>query len=402
MFSFASRAAALAPFMLIATVSAQAETLRIDQHVFPAPKGAVTLKNVEVVDSSLSRDDFVKMLAPDTAPAERAALIKNFKATRLSIPTVEAKNDEMTATARDIVLDRVDAGKFDKFVVAGAEAVGGDDLRLKANALTVEGGDFSTVATALIAGDPSRFGARARVMKFDGLTATIRETGPKDKAGLVDVSLAGVRSNSTIEGDVTRSSTFAVDHLVVAPQKGGKLHRDLAAFGYERLDLGVKGVANYDPATKALIVENLTFDGVGAGALTVTASLGDVDKTYDAADPATRLAAFIGANISRATLSYVDSGLFERALAYSAGKKSKETLRREWAQTAGLYLPMLLGGDAGALLIAAAAQKFINDPKSLTLTATGKSGPVRLVELPGLKDPGAFFQRVDLTAVANQ
>lgn len=402
MFSFASRAAALAPFLLVATVSAHAETLSIDQQVFTVKDGTVTLKNVEVVDANLSRADFVKMLAPETTDAERAALIKSFKASRVSIPTVEARNGEkFTMTVRDILVDKIDAGQVAKLTVAGADASAGEDVRVNAKALMIEGFDFSTIATALVARDPSQFGARASAMTFDGLTATVREVGPKDKAGLIDIALAGARANSVIENGVTRSSNFFVDHLVVAPQKGGKLQRDLAAFGYERIDIGVKAAATYDPATKTFNVEYFTLDGAGAGALTLAALMGDVDKTYDAAEPAVRRAAFIGSNLSRVSLAYVDAGLFDHALAYMAGKRSKETLRREWAQAAGVYLPMALGGDASALLVAAAVQKFINDPKSLTLTATAKAGPVRVLELPALKDPGAFFQRFDLTATAN-
>ena len=66
------------------------------------------------------------------------------------------------------------------------------------------------------------------------------------------------------------------------------------------------------------------------------------------------------------------------------------------------YIPIFLGGDAGALALAAEVQKFINDPKSLVLTAKGKGGPVRIIELPGLKDPAALLKRVELTAAANQ
>jgi hypothetical protein len=114
------------------------------------------------------------------------------------------------------------------------------------------------------------------------------------------------------------------------------------------------------------------------------------------------MAAFMGANVADVAVKFANAGLFDRALAYVAGTKSKETVRAEWAKAAGQYIPIMLGGDAGALALAGEVQKFINDPRSLVITAKGKNGPVALMELPGLKDPAALLQRVELGAVANK
>lgn len=397
-----ARAAALAPLMLVAAVAARAETVSIDQQVFKTAKATVTMKGLQAVDSSLSKDAIVKMLTPGTPDAERAALIKSFKASKLTIPSIELRDPKGALTVRDVAADKIDGGRIGKFTVAGAESSGNEDVKLKVNALTLEDGDFSSVAAALLAGDPSQVGGRVGFVKFDGFTASFREEGPKDKTGLVDVSLASLESRTAMEADIPKTGTFVLKNMVVSPQKGSKLGRDLTAFGYDKLDMGVKGAFAYDVASKAFKLDDFTIDGVGAGALTLTAALGNVDKTFAASDPNQRIAAFLGADIPEMKLKFVNAGLFDRALAYVAAKRSKETVRAEWAQAAGQYIPIFLGGDAGALALAAEVQKFINDPKSLVLTAKGKGGPVRIIELPGLKDPAALLKRVELTAAANQ
>lgn len=403
MFARFPRAAALAPLLLAATVAARAENVTIDQQVFTPEKSTVTVKGLQAIDSSLSKDAIVRMLAPGTPAAERADLIKNFKASKLTIPTVEVKDAKGAfLTVRDIAADSIDGGRFAKFTVAGAEGASGEDMKFKANALTLEDGDFSSVAAALAAGDPKQMGARVGAAKFDGFAATIREDGPKDKVGLVNVAMLGAESRTVMEGDVPKSATFAVRNMTVTPQKGSKLGRDLTAFGYDKLDASMKGAVAYDLATRAFRIDDFTIDGVNAGALTLKAALGNVEKTFSAADPNQRLAAFMGADVSELSLKFVNAGLFDRALAYVAGQRSKETVRAEWAKAAGQYVPIMLGGDAGALTIASEVQKFINDPKNLTIVASGKNGPVKLLDVPAMKDPGALLARVNLKAAANQ
>lgn len=402
MFARFPRAAALAPLLLAATVGARAENVVIDQQVFTPEKSTVTLKGLQATDSSLSKDDLVKMLSPGTPDAERARLIKAFKASKLAIPTVEVKDAKSLLTVRDVAATGIDGGRFARLTVAGADGTSGEDMKFKANALTMEDGDFSTLATALAAGDAKQFGARVGSAKFEGFTATLREDGPKDKTGLVDIAMAGAESRTVMEGDLPRTATFAVRNMTVTPQKGSKLGRDLTAFGYDKLDVGLRGAVSYDLANRAFRIDDFTIDGVNAGALTLTTALGNVDKTFAATDPNQRLAAFMGADMSELKLKFVNSGLFDRALAYTAGSRSKETVRAEWAKAAGQYIPIFLGGDAGALALAGQVQAFVNDPKSLTLTAKGKTGPVKLLELPGLKDPGELLKRIDLSASANK
>ncbi|QLP98311.1 MAG: hypothetical protein HZY79_14320 [Rhodoblastus sp.] len=175
--------------------------------------------------------------------------------------------------------------------------------------------------------------------------------------------MAGFESRTLMEAEVPKSATFALKNLVVSPQKGSKLGRDLTAFGYDKLDMGMKGAIAYDPATKALKLDDFTLDGVDAGALTITSALGNVDKTYAAPDPNQRIAAFLGADISELKVKFVNAGLFDRALSYVAGKRSKEAVRSEWAQAAGQYIPVFLGGDAGALALAAEVQNSSTIPK---------------------------------------
>jgi hypothetical protein len=400
--SFARATALSVAFCAVSLAPALAQNVAIPEQVFKTGATTVTLRGVAVAGSSASQADVVKMLSPQTPAVERAALLKTFKASKFAIPTVEVKDEKVTVTIRDMVAEGIDAGKVSRLGVAGAEGSGDKGLKFKVRPLTAENGDLTPLLTALTTGDFGSAAPRFAGFKSDGFEASFMEDGPKERAGRIDLSLASMEGKNVMAGDVFTSGTFVMKNLVVIPEKTGKMGRDLAAFGYDKLDIGMTSSAAYDQATKALKIDDFSITGVGAGALTLKGALGGVEKSFASSDRNAMLAAFIGADVSMLELKYVDSGLFDKALAYAAGKSDPKTVREQWKGAAGLYVPAILGGDPSAVALAAEVQKFIADPKNLTLTATGKAGPVKLIELPGLKDPTALLKKVNLTAAANK
>ena len=72
-----------------------------------------------------------------------------------------------------------------------------------------------------------------------------------------------------------------------------------------------------------------------------------------------------------------------------------------FGMVAGL-LPMVMGGDAGGLKLASALAEFIKAPKSLTISLKGRGGPVRIMDLQQVTDPGELIKKIEIDATANK
>ncbi|MBK9082722.1 MAG: hypothetical protein IPL88_11910 [Rhizobiales bacterium] len=408
-FAAAGGGAQIAGVPLAPAAFAQVATVTLDNHVIkPKPETTITLKRVEVTKTNLSRDEVIKLLAPETSNEERTAIAKRMKAERFAIPSAEVKAKNGVSTLTDFVATNIDSGKLAKAGIASFQGSGTDNkdkpISIKSGPITLEDADLSGVATALSTGDPTGLQARLGRFSWSGFDMTFTEEGPKDKAGQIRIAIASVDMKNAYEGEVFKNGVTTLKNLVIEPSKGSKMERDLSPFGYSRLDLGMNISAAYDQAKKALTVDDWTIDGAGMGALTLKTALGSIDKGLFSADKNQQLAALIGGDVSRLELKFANAGLVDRALAYvgEQQKKSPADLRKEWGGMVGQMLPAVLGGDPSALALAGEVQKFIADSKNLTIAATGKAGPVKFIDLAGIKNPQALLQKVKLEAAANK
>jgi hypothetical protein len=112
-----------------------------------------------------------------------------------------------------------------------------------------------------------------------------------------------------------------------------------------------------------------------------------------------RLAALAKGNVSSATLSLVNNGLFEKAVAYvaKAQRTTPDAIKQEWSAMATQLLPALLGGDPASLKLATAVTKFIAAPKTLTVAVKAKADPIAFSEIMAMA-PAALLQHIVLDA----
>ena len=61
----------------------------------------------------------------------------------------------------------------------------------------------------------------------------------------------------------------------------------------------------------------------------------------------------------------------------------------------------MLGGSPAGVALAAEAQKFIADPKTLTVNVKAKSGALKAGDFMAISDPGEFVGKLDISAAAN-
>lgn len=401
---------ALALMFAAPAVFAQTQTVTIDNHVIRNEKGStVTFPKIEVRNTNLSREEVLKLFSTGTSKEDGTALLKKMKAERVSIPSVQLDAKDGKGTLRDFEASGIEAGRLKKFSVASLDMAGqdkqGKPIAIKSGPLLLEDGDFTSIVAAVTTGDPSNIQPRVGKLAWSGLDISVAEDGPKERTGQIRIALGKFEMDNKYDGDVFRSGTSAIRNLVIEPSKGSKMARDMAPIGYDKLDLGMTTSGSYDPVKKTLVIDDWTISGAGAGALTLKAAMGGLDKSAFAADRNAQLAALIGADASRLELKFDNKGLFEKVVAFVGQQQKKDAgaLRKEWAAMAGQLLPAVLGGDPAALAVAGEVQKFLGDAKSLTLVATPKAGgAIKFIDLANIKDPMAFSQKVKVEAAANK
>jgi hypothetical protein len=140
------------------------------------------------------------------------------------------------------------------------------------------------------------------------------------------------------------------------------------------------------------------------GSVGLKANFTDVAPTLFGADSGARIQALLEAGVASLEVKLVNGGLFDKALAYSAKQQgvAPDALRAQWSAMVGQTAPVLLGGSPASIALAAEAQKFIADPKNLTVTVKAKSGALKAGDFMAIGDPSEFVDKLDVAAAANR
>lgn len=372
-----------------------------------AGKGGLSIPRVEVKGSTLGQAELKRLFSSEIEESEARDLVSRFKAQSLSIPLAEAKDDEAAGALKGVVATGIDGGRIGKFAIASFEMKGKDDdgaaFDFRTGKFEANGIDMSFLLDAAAGRE---LAPHIRSMVWEGFAGTFTESGAKkgQKPGVVNATLAAISAGTDFEGfDKPSKGEFSLRNLVLAPDKESKFGRDLAAFGYDRLDLGLRLAGGHDPAQRKAEVQDFTISSEGVGSLQFKAALGNVDKGLWSSDRTVQAAALLLADASRLEMNFSNAGVFEKSIAYVARmqKRKPEDLRKEWAGLAGQLLPALMGGDPTALKLAAEVQKFIMEPKSLRIVVTAKGGSLPLAQLASMSQPMELLQKINIEAQAN-
>ena len=416
-------ALAAAPLMvsgaLALTQDVTLENIKIDLPVRKDGGGSVSIKSAVFTGTNLSKDEVAKFFSISTTQGEVRALAAKMTAAKISIPEIafsfDGKDGNDAAKGigalRGFEALKVEQGKTAKL------SVGGGDVLIKSNdaefvkgtigAYEIADADFSALLSGLMQGDIT--GAMVKYSKatFAGADFTVVDKAtPAGAPGgnLMRFKMGPGSAAMSFDGDVFRKASGEVASFSMEFPKASQAGQALTAFGYDRLDIGFKVAASYDPATKKMAVDDYTITGVNAGALTFKGNFGSLDPSvFAAGDQDARLKALMAADFSSLSLRFANSGLAEKGFAFAASmqKKSPDALKTEISGMAKAVIPGVLGADAGKK-IADALAAFIASPKNLSFDVKAKGGAMKFTDIAAAKGPQDVLPKVDLSAAANQ
>lgn len=395
--------------LLPALAGAQTSDVKIDTvTVGKAPK-EVEFRGIEILGTNLTRDEVLKLLNDDTAKADALAIAARMKATSASISEIVPKApDSGNLVIRGLRAEGVSEGRITRMSLAGFDGVpvfDGIPATLRGGALTIDDIDLTSAIKAAQDNSLTGFAPKAARMSWNGFDLSFPDKDtPATAAGgnTIKIHLGALDGQSTYQDNLPLKSSGAIRNLTIEFPKQSQAGLILGMLGYERLDLSMNLGAGYDPAKKSFMLDDFTVNGANVGAIGLRAEFANIEPAALRGSQEDRVKALMAGDIAGVDLRVVNAGGFEKGLALLAQQQGKtaDALRAEWTAMVTQLVPAVLGGDPSATSIATAVSSFIKDPKSLTVSVKGKSGPVKIAALAATADPTAVLQLVSLSAVS--
>ena len=199
-------------------------------------------------------------------------------------------------------------------------------------------------------------------------------------------------------------STFhaKLDHLTFGVP-ASETFKPLAEMGYSKLDLSSRFGFAWNEGAKELSVDDIWLNGVGMGALRLTAGFSNVSNDLFSTDGAVVQAAAFGMFLKKLDLRLDNAGLIEKMMARQAADdgQSLDDVRQGYVSAAGVGIPVLLGNGAAAKAIGAAAAKFVAKPKNFHLAATSSAG-IAASDMQFLSTPDVLMSKLQVQVNANE
>lgn len=396
----------LAPHHAKAWPTGETGDVAIDDFSTTDKDGAkIAIKHIEFTGTNLEKEDIQKLLTPGTPKDEELELVKKLKAEKISIPLIEVTpKDGGLIKMTGFEANNVDEGRVAKLTITGIDGGGeekGAKVAIKSGALLLEDADLAEVlkATGGAAGAPK---GRLGHLTWQGVDII----APDDKTPgkTMHIAFGSFELKSDYDGDVMKQGSTTLKGFVFEPAPGSDFANQLASFGYSKIEMGAAIGAHYEAGAKTLSLDQFTIEGAQMGSLGFKANFGDIDPVLFTGDDNARTQALMGGSIASLEIKLINSGLFEKTLAFYAKQQgtTADALKQQVAAAAAQMVPVLLGGAPESLKVATEAQKFIDTPKNLTVSLKAKGAPLKAADFMAAGDPSAVLSKVDISAVANQ
>jgi hypothetical protein len=405
---FSFRAALVIIAGTLAVAPAWAEDVAIAEAVLmKGTASKITFRNITIKDSNLSQAEATGLFTGALSREDLGAMLERMQASRVSIPEAEiqAENGDHFVL-RDIVAETIVHGGAQSLSFASADGVLPDDsgdTTVRLGALRVDHVSMPGLAAALRAGDPgvAAFRFSRLVLESGDLSAVDKGTpagAPGGNRVLLHAGPATIDQNFDPDGAPLEGAASLTGITLKMPpkSKGGE---SLAAFGYAELSGEFLYAGAYDAAAKIYRLKTYALDVKNAGRIALSAQFSGMPKVFFTGEKEIREKAAREAFIDWAQIDVSNAGLFDKIVAFVSisQRKPPEAVKAEWR--AIVSQAPLLFSDAPVIAVAAhAIDKFIGDPKTLTLRIKGKDSPLKIDDFAHIEDLAAFLNRLDVSS----
>ena len=205
-------------------------------------------------------------------------------------------------------------------------------------------------------------------------------------------------------GDSLEAGPRKVAEIVIEPSPDSESGKSLASLGYSKIELAMTVGVKYQAEAKTFAIDDFTINGVAMGAIGLKAEFTDVAPQLFGADNAGRIQAALEAGVarSRSSSSTVACSRRRSPIPPSSKASRRTSCARNGRRWSGRRRAVMFGGTPASLALAAEAQKFIAEPKNLTIVVKAKSGALKAGDFMAFSDPVEFAGKLDISAAANR
>jgi hypothetical protein len=324
--------------------------------------------------------------------ADADAIAKSLVAAFAAIPNAEASYADASANGDDVTVNELKVTFPEgKSLTIPAVVINGAADRDKggftATSISFDGGSVTddkgtmkwetgSVEDAVVP-SPDEIKAKAKMAPFSkGSIAKIDLSG-SDMPAAIDIDEVAVSMEAGDDGTPNKFTTD-VNGMKLPQALFPQMAAVFSAMGYtDSFDVSIAVVGGYEHTTDTVNLESFTIDTANVGKLAVDAKLSGIPLSK-MGDDAARQDLKTNAKLESFHLRFDNAGIVEKVLdmqAQQSGMKRADIVA-QWTAA----LPLLLNiiqNDAFQGKIATAVTAFLNDPKSITLTAA-PSAPVGL------------------------
>jgi hypothetical protein len=396
---------------LFKAAPALAADITLDSAVLAtSAKGKITFKTVALTDCNLSYDEATSLFSGSLPREEAGALLERMTAKTLKIPEADilAENGDQFVL-RDITVENIAKGGAEKISLASIEGVLPDDsgdATLHSGPLRLESVALPGLAAALRGGDIGLAALRFAHLSWDGGdVSTVDKGTAAGVAGGNRILLHAGASHvdQTLDADgapISVDAQFSGLSMKMPPQsKGGAT---LSAFGYAEITGDAHFSGAYEAPAKTYRLADYSLDLQKIGKISVSGQFSALEKSAFTGDKPAREAAMHDATVDWVQFPVINSGIFEKVVAFTSLSqgRSPDAIKAEWRGIVS-QAPMLFSGAPAIAAAAKAADRFILDPKTLTLRVKGKYAPLKVEDLVHVADPMGFINRLDIDTGPN-
>ena len=401
------RAALLLAGLAFAARPALAADVVLDQATLAGAGGAkIVFKNIALKGTNLTTAEATSLFTGALSREDAGAMLARLSASEIRIPEadIEVGNGDRF-TVKDIVAEKVAQGATQKLSFAGVDGVLPDDSgdsTLHLGPLQVERLSTPGVAAALAAGDPGVAAFRFSRLTWEGgdLSVVDKKTpsgAPGGNRILLHAGQATIDQTFGANGaPLDGTAAFTGLSLKMPPKSQGGA--TLAAFGYPELNGAFQIAGAYDPAAKIYRLKNYALDIQKIGRVALSAQISDVAPTAFVGEKAARQKALLDSTLDYAQIEVTNAGLFEKVVAFLSLSQGKtpDAVKAEWRAIVA-QAPLLFSGASAITAVAKEVERFIADPKTLTLRIKGRDAPLKLGDFQNVADPAALLDKLQVT-----
>ena len=400
------RAALALAGLLLANAPALAGDITLDQAVLvTGDKGRITFKSVLLSDCNLSQTEAASLFSGAMPREEAGALLERMTAREVKIPEAEilAENGDRFVL-HDIVAENIAKGGADSVALVAVDGTLPDDsgdATLRSGPLRLQTVSLPGLAAAMRGGNFGLAAFRFAHLIWDGGEISVVDKGTAAGApggNRILLRAGGAHVDQTFDADggpLDVAANFSGISLKMPPQsKGGTT---LTAFGYGEITADAHFAGSFDQAAKIYKLADYSVDLHNVGKIALSAQFSGLEKNAFSGDKASREKAMKAATVDWAQIDVTNAGLFDKIVAYVSLTQGRtpDTVKAEW-RTVVSQAPMLFSGAPAIGAAAKAVDRFIVDPKTLTLRIKGKDTPLKVEEMVHIADPMAFLNRLDI------